>query len=319
MKNERYNSSFLVPDFVDIQRKSFFHLLEKGILQEFSKVNPIVSDISQLKLTFYPERYLLILPDFSLPDAIVEGKTYSCKLYMPATSWSDLHLRSVGTDKKQISWVLLGNLPLMTKRGHFVINGSPRVLVNQLTRSPGIYFHQRRWGVGKTEKRVVYADFVSRRGAWLRLQADKAGEVWARLKRRPKIPFSLFYESMIACECNPSHWTASDQDTLIEMYEEVNPTKRDLSAQGGKAFLDRKFKNPKTYDLGLTGRDQLNRKFGTSIVSQQLTSKDLYYAFEEIKKLQNHRILADDIDNLSNRRVRAAGDLVQGQFEDRAI
>ena len=358
MKNERYNSSFLVPDFVDIQRKSFFHLLEKGILQEFSKVNPIVSDISQLKLTFYPERYLLILPDFSLPDAIVEGKTYSCKLYMPATSCvkSDLHQRSVGTDKKnnyshyststffctpfgvknvvhpymdvksskmnvevnketQISWVLLGNLPLMTKRGHFVINGSPRVLVNQLTRSPGIYFHQRRWGVGKTEKRVVYADFVSRRGAWLRLQADKAGEVWARLKRTPKIPFSLFYESMIACECNPLQWTASDQDTLIEMYQEVNPTKRDLSAQGGKAFLDRKFKNPKTYDLGLTGRDQLNRKFGTSIVSQQLTSKDLYYAFEEIKKLQNHRIFADDIDNLSNRRVRAAGDLVQGQFE----
>ncbi len=317
MKNERYNSSFLVPDFVDIQRKSFFHLLEKGILQEFSKVNPIVSDISQLKLTFYPERYLLILPDFSLPDAIVEGKTYSCKLYMPATSCvkSDLHLRSVGIDKKQISWVLLGNLPLMTKRGHFVINGSPRVLVNQLTRCPGIYFHQRRWGVGKTEKRVVYADFVSRRGAWLRLQADKAGEVWARLKRTPKIPFSLFYESMIACECNPSQWTASDQDTLIEMYEEVNPTKRDLSAQGGKAFLDRKFKNPKTYDLGLTGRDQLNRKFGTSIVSQQLTSKDLYYAFERIKELQNHRIFADDIDNLSNRRVRAAGDLVQGQLE----
>ena len=269
---ERYNSSFLVPDFVDIQRKSFFHLLEKGILQEFSKVNPIVSNISQLKLTFYPERYLLILPDFSLPDAIVQGKTYSCKLYMPATSCvkSDLHLRSVATDKKnnyshypvevnketQISWVLLGNLPLMTKRGHFVINGSPRVLVNQLTRSPGIYFHQRRWGVGKTEKRVVYADFVSRRGAWLRLQADKAGEVWARLKRTPKIPFSLFYESLIACECNPLQWTASDQDTLIEMYEEVNPTKRNLSAQGGKAYLDRKYKNPKTYELRLTGRDQ---------------------------------------------------------------
>ena len=92
MKNERYKSftegkesysSFLVPDFVDIQRKSFFHLLEKGIFEEFSKVNPIISHISQLKLTFYPEKYLLILPDFSLSEAIVQGKTYSCKLYVP--------------------------------------------------------------------------------------------------------------------------------------------------------------------------------------------------------------------------------------------
>ena len=169
--------------------------------------------------------------------------------------------------------------------------------------------------MGKKEKRLVYADFVSRRGAWLRLQADKAGEVWARLKRTPKIPFALFYQSMVACECNPLQWTASAQDTLIEMYEEVNPTKRESSAQGGKVFLDQKFKNPRTYDLGVTGRDQLNIRFGTSIATQQLTSKDLYYAFEQIKELQNHRIFADDIDNLSNRRVRAAGDLVQGQFE----
>ena len=520
MKNERYKSftngkesysSFLVPDFVDIQRKSFFHLLEKGILEEFSKINPIVSNISQLRLTFYPEKYLLILPDFSLSEAIVQGKTYSCKLYVPVllaghkaaisssvypvveegdgnlrdnvtpsssmtlmkdgvslatpgqrgagqralsfskkstkyqekgwegvapkniyvtnrtyeqmlfeedqsatsrngsdrvvpddtklyTSWKsqsgDVTETQSGLGRKEIyaftpskrrtplidgnsytpsvtefrspliinhtakisderrgfvghprptrgwprspikrislngekratqrtregtlSWVLLGNLPLMTKRGHFVINGSPRVLVNQLTRCPGIYFHERRWGVGKTEKRLVYADFVSRRGAWLRLQADKAGEVWARLKRTPKVPFALFYQSMIACECNPLQWTASDQDTLIEMYEEVNPTKRESSAEGGKAFLDQKFKNPRTYDLGVTGRDQLNIRFGTSIATQQLTSKDLYYAFEQIKELQNHRIFADDIDNLSNRRVRAAGDLVQGQFE----
>ena len=483
MRSERYNSSFLVPDFVDIQRKSFFHLLKSGILEEFSKVNPIVSEISQLKLTFYPEKFLLILPDLTVSEAILEGKTYSCKLYVPAAidvyktkgsfsmkrgledrpvvsslknqqsktrsyNMTDSHvapslvgggqrtptipesnwkavrpknvyvtnrtfaLLNVGKDQRttgsvtpiserrkvettlytniapaslpegvvdtergfasalktegvrwppprssvfdkngkgvaneplaiegvtqtfkqissnrerkgirtknkedSISWILLGHLPLMTKRGHFVINGSPRVLVNQLTRCPGIYFQEKRWGVGKTEKRVVYADFVSRRGAWLRLQADKAGDVWARLKRTPKIPFSLFYESMIACERTPSQWTSSDKDTLIELYEEVNPTKRESSAQGGKTFLDQKFKNPRTYDLGLAGRDQLNKRLGNSIAGQQLTSKDLYYAFEQIKELQNQQIFADDIDNLSNRRVRAAGDLVQGQLE----
>ena len=415
MRNEQYNSftegkevsftkgkesysSFLVPDFVDIQRKSFFRLLEKGILEEFSKINPIVSDISRLNLTFYPERFLLILPNFSVSEAILQGKTYSCKLYVPATlsgqntkfsalarggsksfgsvgkrmlegplagrGWPSkprskklpliaseavseasqmvlegpLALLAMQRPKKlpllaskmplrpkvtngpssntaPLSWVLLGNLPLMTKRGHFVINGSPRVLVNQLTRCPGIYFHERKWGIGKTARRIVYADFVSRRGAWLRLQADKTGEVWARLKRTPKIPFFLFYESMVASERPPSQWTFSDQAALIEMYEEVNPTKRESSAQGGKAFLDQKFRNPRTYDLGSTGRDQLNMRFGGSVISRQLTSKDLYYAFEQIKALHNHRIFADDIDNLSNRRVRAAGDLVQGQFE----
>ena len=411
MRNEQYNSftegkevsftkgkesysSFLVPDFVDIQRKSFFRLLEKGIFEEFSKINPIVSDISRLNLTFYPEKFLLILPNFSVSEAILQGKTYSCKLYVPATlsgqntkfsalargksksfgsigkrvlegpftigsnattqevservleasemvrpkPLGPLPLRAMQRPKRllplgpleveaplrakgplsktaPLSWVLLGNLPLMTKRGHFVINGSPRVLVNQLTRCPGIYFHERKWGIGKTARRIVYADFVSRRGAWLRLQADKTGEVWARLKRTPKIPFFLFYESMVASERPPFQWTFSDQAALIEMYEEVNPTKRESSAQGGKAFLDQKFRNPRTYDLGSTGRDQLNMRFGDSLISRQLTSKDLYYAFEQIKALHNHRIFADDIDNLSNRRVRAAGDLVQGQFE----
>ena len=353
MRNEQYNSftegkevyftkgkesysSFLVPDFVDIQRKSFFRLLEKGILEEFSKINPIVSDISRLNLTFYPEKFLLILPNFSVSEAILQGKTYSCKLYVPATlngqisigkrvlEASERMIRPLGplvvggrplSNTAPLSWVLLGNLPLMTKRGHFVINGSPRVLVNQLTRCPGIYFHERKWGIAKTARRIVYADFVSRRGAWLRLQADKTGEVWARLKRTPKIPFFLFYESMVASERPPLQWTFSDQAALIEMYEEVNPTKRESSAQGGKAFLDQKFRNPRTYDLGSTGRDQLNMRFGGSLISRQLTSKDLYYAFEQIKALHNHRIFADDIDNLSNRRVRAAGDLVQGQVE----
>ena len=381
MRNEQYNSftegkevsfikgkesysSFLVPDFVDIQRKSFFRLLEKGISEEFSKINPIVSDISRLNLAFYPEKFLLILPNFSVSEAILQGKTYSCKLYVPATlsgqntkfsalargrskSFGSMGkrvleaservlegprpkrlqplgplgvgapLRAKGplSNTEPLSWVLLGNLPLMTKRGHFVINGSPRVLVNQLTRCPGIYFHERKWGIGKMARRIVYADFVSRRGAWLRLQADKTGEVWARLKRTPKIPFFLFYESMVASERPPFQWTFSDQAALIEMYEEVNPTKRESSAQGGKAFLDQKFRNPRTYDLGSTGRNQLNMRFGGSLISRQLTSKDLYYAFEQIKALHNHRIFADDIDNLSNRRVRAAGDLVQGQFE----
>ena len=421
-----YKASFLVPDFVEIQRRSFSRFLEKGIVEEFSKINPIRSDVSKLKLTFYADKYLLVLPDYSVTEAVLQGKTYSGKLYLPAmlsvegrplagtqhekvkpSNLSPLVQRGetkstasilnkspllqparvyllnnpdelalakartettatteakgvypftsqgeadyLATNKQLLPinpsltgrkstkpthaasvphpfcnpdnaiqgmvWVLVGNVPLMTKRGHFIVNGSPRVVVNQLIRSPGVYFHERTWGVGRKKKRVVYADFVSRRGAWLRIQAYKEGDTWARLKKTPKIPFPLFYDAMLACEKSANNWTRADQEALLELHEEVNPTRKDISVENGCQFLVQRFKNPRTYDLGVVGRSRLNRLFGISIPTRQLTSRDLYSAFEQIQALQNDQMLPDDIDHLKNRRVRASGELVQGQFE----
>ncbi|BDA51866.1 probable DNA-directed RNA polymerase subunit beta (chloroplast) [Coccomyxa sp. Obi] len=487
-----YKASFLVPDFVEIQRRSFSRFLEKGIVEEFSKINPIRSEISKFELTFYPESYLIIAPEYTVTEAVLQGKTYSCKLYLPAKLFSgdragrinrnkanvpsqplgsykaleeqpltkastpggplwknsqynanntqphngvslkgsdeliklgkvdeyltpsltertnlaknsrigkaatlgqisqlikppigqpgqpvtivprvgqfarrnlDLAVGGLtdfkrvwrsagqvrpldgqelwgpfstptsprpwrGPDKKEsrensllkrgettLSWVLVGNLPLMTKRGHFIINGSPRVVINQLLRSPGVYFHERTWGFGKRKRRIVYADFVSRRGAWLRIQADKEGDIWARLKKTPKVPFALFYEGMAICERNQKEWTIADREALLELHEEVNPTKKDLSPENGQQFIVQKFKNPRTYDLSRVGRKRLNRRFGLAVASQQLTSQDLYAAFEQIQELQNDRILVDDIDHLKNRRVRPSGELLQSQFE----
>src|SRR4051794_39647833 len=79
-----YKASFLVPDFVEIQRRSFSRFLEKGIIEEFSKINPIRSEISKFELTFYPENYLIIAPEYTVTEAVLQGKTYSCKLYLPA-------------------------------------------------------------------------------------------------------------------------------------------------------------------------------------------------------------------------------------------
>ena len=551
-----YKASFLVPDFVEIQRRSFSRFLEKGIIEEFSKINPIRSDISKFELTLYPESYLIIAPEYTVTEAVLHGKTYSCKLYLPAKlssehrskrtnrnkanakqqvlgpqqatggrpladeskssppvrrsaeplgglgglwtspqhdankadiprtvslkeshqlakpegsyvpvsprvtesvsaipslskpelpeaclplpmadasnplwqatragspmgpsdtlnscegrpgavtpwmgrvpqrparrpswvkgltpfepeallpvpsgsarvdaarpykawptaglgretggglvghpsdgmpntgeAWTSKASQGQGPTPKGVpsdgsalgkrsetplSWVLVGNLPLMTKRGHFIVNGSPRVVINQLVRSPGVYFHERTWGFGKRKKRTVYADFVSRRGAWLRIQTDKEGNTWARLKKTPKVPFALFHEGMSICERKPNEWTIADREALLELHEEVNPTKKDLSPENGHQFLVQKFKNPRTYDLGRVGRKRLNRRFGLSVLSHQLTSHDLYAAFEQIQELQNDQILVDDIDHLKNRRVRASGELVQGQFE----
>jgi DNA-directed RNA polymerase beta subunit len=471
LNKTNYKASFLVPDFVEIQRRSFSQFLEKGIAEELSKINPIRSDILKATLTFYPEKYVLILPDYTITEAVLQGKTYSCKLYLPAilstadsvlpadqrrpglarpgmakqvqnksskkrlgeeklavssnwgvtfkeikaspsvlenaeqgynasshallhggsraflknrtlgeevllssqaklslarsginqlpqqgsrcdsqpTRWPGVAIetptipslqkpryiskkitapfgsstslatiddqRSDLRDPSLLSWVFIGSVPLMTKRGHFVVNGSPRVVVNQLVRSPGVYFHERRWGNGKKKRRVVYADFVSRRGAWLRIQADKEGNTWARLKKTPKIPFPLFYDAMAACERRATSWTTADKEALLALHEEINPTQKDSSAENGSQFLVQRFKNPRIYDLGSLGRKRLNSKFGISIPNHQLTSQDLYSAFQQLQELQNNQILPDDIDHLKNRRVRASGELVQGQFE----
>jgi DNA-directed RNA polymerase subunit beta len=186
MPNHRY----FISDFVEIQRKSFFDLLETGIIEEFSKRNPISDVNKNLELFFYPEYYKLSKPEYSIRQAILKSRSYASKFYIPVQL----------TDKKKkiikLKWVLLGNLPLMTKRGHFLINGAARVIVNQIIRSPGIYFQQKihevyvdKW----TEKPIethkrYYADLICLRGTWLRIEIDKDKLIWAQMKKGPKIP-----------------------------------------------------------------------------------------------------------------------------------
>jgi len=133
--HEHLVSSF-IPDFVEIQRKSFSAFLKKGIIKELSNRNPITNATHDLELFFYPQYYQLNRPECTPTEAILKSKSYSCKLYVPA------QLTNRQTNEIKLQWVLLGNLPLMTKRGHFIINGSPRVVINQLVRSPGIYYQE---------------------------------------------------------------------------------------------------------------------------------------------------------------------------------
>ena len=186
MPNHRY----FISDFVEIQRKSFFDLLEKGIIEEFAKRNPISDMNKNLELFFYPEYYKLSKPEYTIRQAILKSRSYASKFYIPVQL----------TDKKnktiKLKWVFLGNLPLMTKRGHFLINGAARVIVNQIIRSPGIYFQQKihevyvdKW----TEKPIethkrYYADLICLRGTWLRIEIDKDKLIWAQMKKGPKIP-----------------------------------------------------------------------------------------------------------------------------------
>ena len=131
-KGRRYFCS----DFVEIQRKSYFSLLEKGLIEEFLKRNPINNVKRDLEFSFYPSYYKLTKPAYNPREAILKGKSYTSQLYMP------IQLIDKKNKIVKFKWVYIGNLPLMTKRGHFIINGSPRIIINQMIRSPGIYYQE---------------------------------------------------------------------------------------------------------------------------------------------------------------------------------
>ena len=189
---------YFIPDFIEIQRKSFFNLLNKGIIEEFSKRNPITSLKKDVELLFYPEYYKLTTPEYSPRQAIIYSKSYTSKLYIP------VQLTYKKSNLTRLKWAYIGNIPIMTKRGHFILNGAARVIVNQIIRSPGIYYQQKlyetfsqKWSQkAETSYKRYYADLICLRGTWLRLEIDKDKNIWAQTKKGPKIPVFWFLIGM---------------------------------------------------------------------------------------------------------------------------
>jgi DNA-directed RNA polymerase subunit beta len=192
------NAVYYLPDFLEIQRQSFFKLLEKGLIDEFSKRNPITSKKKDVEVYFYPEYYKLSLPTYTPRQAILRGKSYTSKLYMP------IQITFKKSQTIRLKWIYIGNLPLMTKRGHFILNGAPRIIVNQIIRSPGIYYQEKlyeRFTDKLSEKPTVtykryYADLICLRGTWLRLEIDREKDIWAQTKKGPKLPIFWFLIAM---------------------------------------------------------------------------------------------------------------------------
>lgn len=177
-------------DFLDLQRKSFFYLLESGLMEEFARRNPIRPSNNEWEVVFHPQHYRLRSPTRTPEQCIVQGKSYVAKLYLPV-QWTHRSTRQM-----RVRWVLIGHLPLMTKRGHFIIRGAPRVVVNQLLRSPGVYyrekireFYEEVWDEQPSNVlKRCYADIICLRGTWLRFEVMPNKDIWARTKRGPSIP-----------------------------------------------------------------------------------------------------------------------------------
>lgn len=186
VKRKIYNPliNFKIPNFLDIQRKSFKDFLKIGLIKEFKNLKKITNSSKTIEILFHIEKYKLTRPKWTIRQCIFKRKNYSCQLFIP------LEIINHKTKESIIDWLLLMNLPLMTKNGHFIINGSPKIIMNQIIRSPGIYFQK----LIKQDQQIFYsADFIAQRGTWLRLEIDsKSGEIWAKMKKTSKIPINVF-------------------------------------------------------------------------------------------------------------------------------
>jgi DNA-directed RNA polymerase subunit beta len=229
-------SNFFFSDFLDIQRKSFQDLLKTGLIEEFRRRNPITE--SNVEIFFYPQFYKLTSPENTTREAIMKGESYSSRLLIP------VQFTNKKTKHILLKWVLIGHFPLMTKRGFFILNGAPRVIVNQLIRSPGLYFQEKKISLyisGKDEKPLAtikryYADFICLRGTWLRIEIDKDRDIWAQFKKGPKIPLlwllhAMGYNQAILFKCisNPLRLFANFETKDLQEQTKISPEqKKDL-------------------------------------------------------------------------------------------
>jgi DNA-directed RNA polymerase subunit beta len=222
--------------------------------------------------------------------------------------------------------VFIGDLPLMTDRGTFIINGAERVIVNQIVRSPGVYYKSE---IDKNGRRTYSASLIPNRGAWLKFETDRNDLVWVRIDKTRKLSAQVLLKALGLSDNeifdalrHPEYFQKtiekegqfSEEEALMELYRKLRPGEPP-TVLGGQQLLDSRFFDPKRYDLGKVGRYKLNKKLRLSApdTMRVLTPGDILAAIDYLINLEYDIGSIDDIDHLGNRRVRSVGELLQNQ------
>ena len=306
-----------------------------GLEEIFEEISPIEDFGQTMSLSFHDHRFEE--PKYTADECKEKGQTYSAPLYVVA----DFDNFDTGEIKSQT--VFMGDFPLMTERGTFIINGTERVVVSQLVRSPGVYFER---GVEKgTDKLIYNAKVIPSRGAWLEFEVDKNDHVFVRIDRKRKQDITVFLlalgmdESEIRKEFAdyPALTSALDGDrkvttqdeALLDIYRKIRPGEPP-SVEAGRTLLENFYFNPKRYDLAKVGRYKINKKLGIAadLSESVLRIEDINATIKYLLALHQHQdavkgfrdgeevdipVEYDDIDHLGNRRIRAVGELIQSQ------
>jgi DNA-directed RNA polymerase subunit beta len=312
--------NYMLPDLVEIQRSSFRWFLEEGLIEELNSFSPITDYTGKMELHFLGKNYKLKRPKYDVDEAKRRDSTYAVQMYVPTR----LINKETGEIKEQE--VFIGDLPLMTDRGTFIINGAERVIVNQIVRSPGVYYKSE---TDKNGRRTYSASLIPNRGAWLKFETDKNDLVWVRIDKTRKLSAQVllkalglsdseiidalrhpdYYQKTLDKEGNPS-----EEEALMELYRKLRPGEPP-TVSGGQQLLDSRFFDPKRYDLGRVGRYKINRKLRLNVPDtvRVLTPQDILAAIDYLINLEFDIGNTDDIDHLGNRRVRSVGELLQNQ------
>jgi len=309
-----------LPNLIEVQRKSFQWFLEKGLIELFHDISPIQDFTGNLSLEFID--YTLGEPKYGVEECKERDVTYS------APAKAKVRLRNKETNVVIEQEVFMGEFPLMTEKGTFIINGAERVIVSQLVRSPGIYFNEQ---IDTTGKKMFFSTMIPNRGAWLELELDSTDVLSVRIDRTRKLPATILLRALgydddakilhmfdnneIIRNTLERDSTSNQQEALIEIYKRLRPGEPP-TVDSAKTLLGTLYFDPKRYDLASVGRYKINKKLkiDVPIDTKVLTHEDIIEGFRYILNLVKGEGNVDDIDHLGNRRVRSVGELLQNQF-----
>ncbi len=318
-----------IPNLIQVQLDSFRWFQEEALKELFEEISPI-QDFTGTRLELRFIGYEFRQPPFSVEECYQRDMTYAAPLYIRA----QLIVKETGEIKEQE--IFFGDIPIMTNKGTFVISGAERVIVNQLIRSPGIYFSTQEEPI--TGRELCSAKLIPEHGTWLEFETSSRDIISTKVNGKRKIPIATLLRAMgyetdnqilelfsdvdvlpehifIQSTIDKDPSGKSKEEALKEIYKRLRPGELPTT-ENAQILLNNLFFNPRRYNLGKIGRYKLNKRLGLSIpqAHRALTHEDFIEIIRHIIIINNGKEGPDDIDNLGNRRVRTAGHLIQNQF-----
>jgi len=323
----RIDQDVVLPNLIEVQLDSYRWFLEEGIRELLDEISPI-GDFSGKKLELHFLDHSIGEPKHDPQTCKVKNLTYEAPL--------KVHVQLINKESGEIKEqdVFLGGIPLMTPKATFIINGIERVVVSQIVRSPGVFFSKNALAPGMHSAKII-----PKRGAWLEIETDKKGILSVKIDRKRKIPVTSLlrifgYETdekirdiftgvmkdprndFIALTLEKDN-AKTPEEAYQSIYKKLRPG--DLATpENARALITSMFFDYKKYDMGPVARYKLNKRFELPTPNTKqfhtFQIEDLIHILKYLIRLNNEELSPDDIDHLSNRRVRAVGELVQNKF-----
>ena len=311
-----------LPNLISVQRESFERFKDEGLREAFKESSPIQSQNHVLEVTFGEHQFGD--PAHTVEECREKDMTYQAPLL------TDVRLTNKETGEIKEQLVFMGDFPMMTDQGTFIINGTERIVVSQLVRSPGVYYSSEM----DSGKQIYKAQIIPSRGAWLEFEVDKRDQLMVSIDRKRKQSATMFLRALGIAVTNDDiiellgnsdvikrtlerDTALTREDALIEIYRRLRPGEPP-TVDASRSLLEGLLFNPQRYDLARVGRYKVNKKLNLTTEEEVtvLTDEDIVATLRDLLSLAagEQGFKVDDIDHFGNRRIRTVGELVANQF-----